>query len=475
MSNCKAEATKLLSEFFGEELAKSKLTIRDFEEYVSKEGTKVLRDAMVIALERLDDELFADHERELKVKEKRSRSLASTVGDLKFKRRIYVDQYGNSGSLLDDRLDIGYRSRISPLAFEFLVNMATHVSYQVSSNILTQRGGSTISANTVMRAIRRVGLDCKCEDAKLAYDLYVNGVLPDSNSEVDELFLEGDGTYIALQNGKKAEVQALVAYAGKEGEKRVKRVDACHFGCVGSKDEFWTQGISAVATNFDISQIKKVHMGFDGEAKYQQAEKYFLINAEFDGNLDPFHLNRDVARCFRDDDEAKAQVMSCLWYKNPLDAADMVMSYAEEGVCKKDRAEKLAKYIRNNAEFIKKNDFTLGTMEAEQEHLYKSRMAAFPCAWSVEGADAIARVRSRRQSGRKLIFRSRQDTIPEEVKKARKKRIYEFLEKTPLVFQVTCGKGYNYPHQAHLNQRIKSGLCSAWSYCQKNSGVRDPY
>ena len=216
-------------------------------------------------------------------------------------------------------------------------------------------------------------------------------------------------------------------------------------------------------------------MGFDGEAKYQQAEKYFLINAEFDGNLDPFHLNRDVARCFRDDDEAKAQVMSCLWYKNPLDAADMVMSYAEEGVCKKDRAEKLAKYIRNNAEFIKKNDFTLGTMEAEQEHLYKSRMAAFPCAWSVEGADAIARVRSRRQSGRKLIFRSRQDTIPEEVKKAREKRIYEFLEKTPLVFQVTTGKGYNYPHQAHLNQKIKSGLCSAWSYCQKNSGVRDPY
>ena len=475
MNDFKAKAISQLSDFFCEELIDSKCSLRDFEEFVSTEGMKILCKAMSLALEKLDNELFIHHQSSLKVKEKRSRTLASTVGDLEFSRRIYVDVYGNSYPMLDELLDVGHRAKISPRAFEFLVEMASKVSYQESSNILASAGGSCISANTIMRAIHKGGENCKCEDEKLAYSLYINGVLPEARSKVSELFVESDGTYISLQNGKKAEIKAMVAYAGKEGKKRVKRVNTCHFGCIGNKTAFWTQAVSAVAENFDLSEVKKVHMGFDGDPTYKNAEGYFLINAEFDGNLDPFHVNRAVGYCFKDDEDARKQVMSCLWYRNPLDAADMVDSYAEGGVIKKERAEMLARYIRNNAEFIKKNNFTLGTMECEQEHMYKSRMASVPCAWSVKGADAVARIRSRLHSGRDLVFLTRSDTIPEERTEMREKKVYEFLEKQPLVYQRTTGKGYNYPCQAHLNQKIKSGLVNAWSYYQKKSGVSDPY
>ena len=468
MDNCKAEATALLSEFFMQEFEKSKFSLRDYEEFVLKEGTEVLRNAMCRALEKLDDTIFSEHESSFSVKEKRMRTLASTLGDLKFKRRIYIDKYGNSAPLLDEKLDIGFRSRISPLAFEFLVNMASVVSYQEASNILAGKGGSIVSANTVMRAIHRVGEDCKIEDEKLAYSLYVEGLLPESKNESEEIFLESDGTYVSLQDGRKVEVKAMVAYAGKTEGNRKERVDACRFGCVGTKDEFWTQAFSAVAQNFDVTKIKKVHTGFDGESTYKQAEKYFLINAEFDGNLDPFHLNRAVRSCFGKKSDAQRQVMSCLWYGKGSDAADMLESYAEINVADPKKAEIVAKYIRNNAEFIKKNDFTLGTMECEQEHLYKSRLAGVPRAWSIQGVDSISRIRSRKKSGRDLVFRGREGTISKRTLRNRQQKIDNCFDEPPKVYELTSGHGYNYPVQAHINQKVKAGLISAFSYYQKD-------
>ncbi len=372
-------------------------------------------------------------------------------------------------------LDIPYRAKVSPLACEFLVHMATKVSYQESANILKARAGSTVSANTVMRLVHQVGRDCKAQDITDTQSLYCDGVIPESQTSTKELFVEADGTYVPLQNGKKAEIKALVAYCGKTQTNRAQRIKPCRFGCVGTKDEFWTQGFNAIAQNFDITKIDKVHMGFDGEPTYKQAQKYFLMDAQFDGNLDPYHLNRAVRYCFSEKCEGYDQVMSCLWYKNPHDAADMLESYAEIGVANAKNVETVANYIRNNSQFIKSNDFTLGTMECEQEHMYKSRFTSLPCAWSVEGVDAMARIRSRMHSRRKLVYRSREQSIPKKIIRRRERRISKYFENCPYVFQKTVGSGYNYPHQAQINSKIKSGLISAWRENLRYSEVCDPY
>lgn len=51
---------------------------------------------------------------------------------------------------------------------------------------------------------------------------------------------------------------------------------------------------------------------------------------------------------------------------------------------------------------------SMGTMEAEQQHMYKVRMGSFPCAWSPAGADAMARLRSWLGSGFALPARTRE-------------------------------------------------------------------
>ena len=110
---------------------------------------------------------------------------------------------------MDEVLDIGYRSKISPLAYEFFAHMASKIFYQESANVMADKGGSVVSANTVMRAIRKVGANCKCEDAKLARSLYVNAGLPASQNETEELFVEADGIYISLQKDRKPRLKHL--------------------------------------------------------------------------------------------------------------------------------------------------------------------------------------------------------------------------------------------------------------------------
>ena len=110
-------------------------------------------------------------------------------------------------------------------------------------------------------------------------------------------------------------------------------------------------------------------------------------------------------------------------------------------------------------------------MECEQEHLYKSRFAGVPRAWSIAGVDAIARIRSRKKSGRDLVFKKRRDTISEEVLRRRKKKIDDYFEKQPYVYQLTSGHGYNYPIQAHVSTKFESGLISAWTRYQKDVEV----
>lgn len=56
-------------------------------------------------------------------------------------------------------------------------------------------------------------------------------------------------------------------------------------------------------------------------------------------------------------------------------------------------AEGVAAYLRRHAGEIGGSP-SMGTMGAEQQHMHKARMGSFPCAWSPEGANAGARLRS---------------------------------------------------------------------------------
>ena len=424
--------------------------LMQFEDEAIRIGHDAIACAMGHALDLFDRELCSNLPKETHVHEIRKRTLATEVGDVSFSRHVCHDEYGCTYVPLDEAIDLPRGMRISPGAFAFLVDAGAEVSYQKAANLLARAGGSTVSARSVMRAMRKTGDACESADIKLAHELYVNGVLPAADSKTPEICLESDGTYVALQEGGKVEVKALVAYAGKRQRgNRAERISPVRFGCVSSPHGFWTQGMAAIGTRFDLSKIEVCHTGFDGEAKYKAAGSYLRTSARIDGNLDPFHVNRYVAACFGDKGAGYRQVMDCLWSSRADDAADLLEEYHSTGEANAN-AGRVAAYIRNNAEYIRAGSVSLGTMEAEQEHLYKSRMASVPCAWSREGASDMARIRSRKYSKREIVMPTRNSSLSDRRKNAREKRIERALTGTCAHPSRVEGHGWEYPYRASV-------------------------
>lgn len=422
-----------------------------------KQGHLLMAKALSIALERYDKMLCANLPEGVVIHDKRKRTLGTKVGDVTFFYHRCRDRKGNSIVPVADALDIPWSTRISPAARKFLVDAGIEVSFTRASSLLVQAGGSQVSPTCVMNALRFAGRKCKQEDQARANSLYIDGVIPDADTEAEDICIESDGTWIRLQGADKEkteriEIKALVSYAGKKTKgNKVLRENPVHHGCIASPSVFWTQGMAAVASRFNLSTIKKVHFGSDGEPLYKRGAEYLPINAENDTHLDPFHVNRAILACFPKEESKLAQNILGAAIEGNVEAAIALIEAARDAGLTNNSADRVISYLRNNQDIIYTGGPSLGTMEAEQQHTYSSRMEAVPCAWSIEGADAMARLRSRRSSLRKIPQLTRRDSLtPKRIARERQRELVwcaSMIKPNP---QETSGKGKEYAHVASL-------------------------
>lgn len=100
--------------------------------------------------------------------------------------------------------------------------MDGHDNAPAAGRLLVRAGGSSVSATTVMRAMRQTGGLRAAEDAELARSFYGSRVLPGGGRRGrGGLCLEADGAWLSLQKPKaseprRCETKAVVAYAGKK-------------------------------------------------------------------------------------------------------------------------------------------------------------------------------------------------------------------------------------------------------------------
>ena len=453
----RAEASSLLASFFFEIACEEGIDFETFESKCISLGHLVIAGAMSMALERFDAKLCSELPEGCRVHDRRGKTLASEVGDLKFRYRRVRDRFGNTVVPYADALDLPWNARVTPGAKSFLVDAGADVSYQKAANLLA-RNGSRVSATTVMNAVRQVGALCAEEDAALAEDLFVNGVAPEGEVESKQVLVEADGTWIRLQDVKegepeRVEIKALAAYGSKAEEgKKVRRVDCVHHGCVASPDSFWAQGVAAIGTKFDLSKVEVCHLGTDGEGWCERGAEFFPAKVKSTGHLDPFHVNRAVLPCF-DKESARGawHVLGVLNDGDKEEACRLLELMRDCGIAREKRSTEVVGYLRNNIDLIAVEGPSLGTMESENQHLYGARMDSVPCAWSRPGASAMARVVSRKHSHREVPRMTRSRSLTPKRAKQRERRILAVLNTGGAGKMVeSVGSGYLPPHQASL-------------------------
>ena len=452
-----AEASSLLASSFYEILDEDGMTFEEFESRSISYGHAAIADAISMALERKDKLLCASLPDGCKVHDRRPKTLASEVGDLNFRYRRARDECGNTVIPLADSLDLPWCSRVTPGARSFLVDAGADVSYQKAANLMARRG-SRVSATTVMNSLRVAGALCAEEDAELAEDLFANGVAPQGEVISEQVLVEADGTWVSLQGAAgggpdRVEIKALVAYGSKEEVgKKTRRADCVRHGRVATPDSFWTQGIAAIGTRFDLSKVEVCHIGTDGEGWCERGTEFFPAKVKSTGHLDPFHVNRAVLSCFDKENARGAwHVLDVLNDGDKEEACLLLEAMRDMGIAREKRSAEVVGYLRNNIDIIAVEGPSLGTMESENQHLYGARMDSVPCAWSRPGASAMARVISRKSSKRRVPRMTRSRSLTPKRAKQRERRILAALNAGSAGKLVeSTGNGYLPPHHASL-------------------------
>ena len=446
-------AAAALAELFDEELrAMGSPDAASLEDRLLARGHEAMARAFGRSLEGYDRRLCASLPDGCKVHDRRGRTLATKMGDVAFKWTRVRAAGGGIDVPLADALDLPVGCRVSPAASEFLVEAACDVSYARAARLLAKAGGPPVSAMAVKGALLKAGALAAEEDAEAAESLYRDGVLPGGEAVAEELCLEADGTWFSVQKPgpgepKRLEVKAVCAYAGKEERGgKVRRVGVARHACVAAPVVFAREAVAAVGRDYDLSKVRKAHVGSDGEP-WCKGVGSFLPKAESAGHLDPFHVNRAVASCFPEPGAASA-VLGCVWGGEKEAAPKLLAAAAGLGLARPKRTADVVRYLRNNMEAIAAEGPSLGTMESENQHVYGVRMDSFPCAWSVRGASDMARLRCRSVSGRPVPRMTREKSMSERKRAAKRCReLAPYMGGSGRV-PGSAGRGYEAPHRA---------------------------
>lgn len=215
----------------------------------------------------------------------------------------------------------------------------------------------------------------------------------------------GNGSGGAREGRDKSD-GGLLWQVGARG--KVAREHVARHGCAAAPSEFWPEAVAVLGSEFDLSLLERVHLGTDGEAWCKRGGACFPLRVEVVGYLDPFHIDRALLSCF--DDPAMGWQLIEVVRDGGKEAAALLEACIGRGLARKSAPRVLA-YLRNNMGIIAAERPSLGTMESENQHLYKSRMTSVPCAWTCEGASHMARLRSRRGANRAVPPRTRAGSV----------------------------------------------------------------
>lgn len=464
----RAAAAAALADVFTDILLEAPGSFEAFERAAIEAGHSAMAAAMGRALERYDAALCLDPPPGCRAHDVRARCLATEVGDVRFGWRRLRDASGATVVPLADALDLPWGCRVSPGAEAFLVEAGAEVSYAAAARLLARKGGSRVSATTVMRAMRRAGARCAEDDARAARDLFDLGVMSGGEVDAPTVRMEADGTWVRLQGAaggepQRAEVKAMVAYSGKAGRgRKVAREHAVRHGCVAPPGEFWPEAVAAMGSVIDLSKVGRVHLGTDGEGWCKRGGAYLPMRVEVVGHLDPFHVSRALLSCF-DDPAMGWQLVDAVADGGKEQAACLLEACIGMGLARKGAPRVLA-YLRNNMPLVAEEGPSLGTMESENQHLCKSRMASVPCAWSRRGASDMARLRSRARSGRAVPPRTREGSATPLRRRRGERRELAALERAGLPagsVPARCGSGYEPPRASVVGRSAEVRYAAA--------------
>lgn len=338
------------------------------------------------------------------------------------------------------------RKRLSPGAFGTLALFGSEIPYERAARMLFRHCVGDVSGMTTMGVLRETGDLLEAEAETRRRELFDEGLLPSASRMSEELRVEADGIWAALQRarGRGVEVKALCAYEDKNAGRRVGVV---HHALVGGPKRFWEEGVAHLAGHYSLPSLKRCYTGSDG-AKWCGSLADHLHGPKIVHKLDPWHVNRAIKTAFPGPQDC-APLFDLLHEARLDELLDVLRLRLDTGFGEEAKTRQLIGYIENNRASIEADAPSMGTMEGTQAHLYAARMKVWGGAWSRKGASDMARIRATLASGDRLPVPVREAAFRDKDRRRRSAILEKRRYGSGYEMVLSDGKGYE-PRAGHL-------------------------
>jgi len=392
-----------------DELAvKLKGDVGRWEEYIFKWTCSLAQELAKAILEGVDRELMKQKASSLKVECLKEHRVSTVFGEFRIKRRLYRSNNGENRFLLDEKMGLDKGCHVSPKIKELATFISSHFPFQRSEEILRAILPSGISHTTIHRLVGKLTAPYIEAEKREIEEVFSAGVIPESEGKaVPYLFVEADGTMVALQKeqARRAEVKVGIAYEGWQemSKDRYKVTEKTVYTGIMDGDRFWEGFSLTLAKKYDLSRIGKVIVGGDGAGWVKEGAG--LLGGIY--QLDKFHLKRAILRGLANDSLGAEVYQACVI--GDIEEADKLLLGAQQKVDfdREDEVMKLRSYLVANCHGLKDyrleidsdNLRGLGAIEGNVDKLVANRMKKRGMSWTIKGAQRMARLISLREMG----------------------------------------------------------------------------
>jgi len=383
-----------------EQKIERKMSIKELEETIQGIAIETGREALGMGIKEMDEQIAKGIPKGWQNVGTEERWLVSSIGAMRYKRRIYLDEKGKRRKPVDELLGIEKYSRMSGRVQEMGASLACMGTYRLAANQLGYLIKTPVSHSAVQRMAWNTGNRIADGEEAERRRVFDNGESIEAGKiKAPVLYGESDGVWVHLQREKRrsAEVRVAIMSTGRKqiGKDRYRFENKHCITAIGINSEQWQEQIVRETHRYyDLSETKMLISGGDGNQWVRHSFDRMEISQEF--ILDRFHLRRAARRTFHDQAEA-AQIVSQLRHEGFSSVTkDLSQRIERSEGREKQKLKDFYSYLHNNQDGLldlQERGVTLpaylGGIEGNVDKLVVHRMKGRGCSWRLRGLRAM--------------------------------------------------------------------------------------
>jgi hypothetical protein len=377
------------------------IRIAELETGISQVVQEIGSTVMVAGLKGLDQELRKELPAGWRNVGTEERSLLSSVGRIRYQRRIYKDEKGVRRKPLDEILGVERYDRESHRVQQMGAYLACEGTYRRAADEMSWLMKTEVSHSTIQKMVWEVGNRIADGEEAENRRVFEGGeAIPEGTVEAEVLYGESDGVWLHLQreNRRSIEVRVATMYSGKKplGKKRYRLTDKCSIAALGLSGDAWQEHVLKTAHRYyDLENTQLLITGGDGNQWVRHTFQRFEQPQEF--VLDRFHLSRAARRAMGDRVAAQEMVKQLRQHSFAAVSQELMQRIEQASGIRKEKLQQFYQYISHQQDGLldlsqrgyPSELCSLGAIEGNVDKLVIHRMKGRGGCWKLRGARAM--------------------------------------------------------------------------------------